>query len=109
MGAYERVSSPGATAATALWRNFVYVDSWNHYCRCLKGTAYRQVNIAKLALLASDPPNHNAARHATNAAARTASANRRPSATAGSALARATTAIRSRYALDDHGSSFTPV
>src|SRR5690242_12228101 len=29
MGAYERVSSPGATAATALWRNFVYVDPWN--------------------------------------------------------------------------------
>ena len=109
MGAYERVSSPGATAATALWRNFVYVDPWNLYCGCLKGTAYREVNIAKLALLASEPPNHTAARHATSAAARAASANRRPSATAGSALARATTAAGSRCALDGHGSRFTPV
>jgi uncharacterized LabA/DUF88 family protein len=45
------MSSPGSTPAPAPRRTTVYVDSWNLYYGCLKGTPYRWINIAEMARL----------------------------------------------------------
>ena len=45
------MSSPGSSPAPAPRRTVVYVDSWNLYYGCLKGTPYRWINIAQMARL----------------------------------------------------------
>jgi uncharacterized LabA/DUF88 family protein len=45
------MSSLGANPAPAPRRTVVYVDSWNLYYGCLKGTPYRWINIAEMVRL----------------------------------------------------------
>ena len=45
------MSSPGANPAPAPRRTAVYVDSWNLYYGCLKGTPYRWIDIAEMVRL----------------------------------------------------------
>ena len=63
------MSSPGANQAPAPRRTTVYVDSWNLYYGCLKGTPYRWINIAEMVRLSM--PAHYRIKHIRFFTART--------------------------------------